>query len=69
MDHYTYFNENTSSVDGIIDVFRVFQTEVDVLRRVLKLTIYQKMIGQAAATENMEDPAGNSESEEGTDYE
>lgn len=69
MDHYTYFNENISSVDGIIDVFRESQTEVDILRRVLKLTIYQKMIGQAAAPENMEDPAGNSESEEGTDDE
>ena len=69
MDHYTYFNENISSVDGIIDVFRESQTEVDILRRVLKLTVYQKMIGQAVAPENMEDPAGNSESEEGTDDE
>ena len=69
MDHYTYFNENISSVDGIIEVFRESQTEVDILRRVLKLAIYQKMIGQAAAPENTEDPAENPDSEEGKDDE
>lgn len=52
MDHYTYFNEGISSVDGIIDVFRESQSEVDVLRRVLKLAVYQKMLGQAVTPEN-----------------
>lgn len=64
MDHYTYFNENISSVDEIIDVFRESQSEVDVLKRVLKLTVYQRMLGQAVAPENTEDTA---EAEEGTD--
>ena len=55
MDHYTYFNQNISSIDTIIDVFREPQSEVDVLKRVLKLTVYQKMIGQAVASEKTED--------------
>ncbi len=66
MDHYTYFNESISSVDGIIDVFRESQSEVDVLKRVLKLTVYQKMLGQAVAPGNTEEVA---EAEEGTDDE
>lgn len=66
MDHYTYFNESISSVDGIIDVFRESQSEVDVLKRVLKLAVYQKMLGRAVAPENTEDTA---EAGEGTDDE
>lgn len=66
MDHYTYFNAGISSIDGIIDVFRDSQSEVDVLKRVLKLTVYQKMLGQVVATENIED---TSEVEESTDGE
>lgn len=66
MDHYTYFNESISSVDGIIDVFRESQSEVDVLKRVLKLTVYQKMLGQAVAPGNTEEVV---EAEEGTDDE
>ena len=62
----TYFNESISSVDGIIDVFRESQSEVDVLKRVLKLTVYQKMLGQAVAPGNTEEVA---EAEEGTDDE
>ena len=66
MDHYTYFNESISSVDGIIDVFRESQSEVDVLKRVLKLAVYQKMLGQAVAPGDTEETA---EAEEGTDDE
>lgn len=54
MDHYTYFNESISSVDGIIEVFRESQSEVDALKRVLKLNVYAKMLGQAVAPENAE---------------
>lgn len=66
MDHYIYFNESISSVDGIIDVFRESQSEGDVLKRVLKLAVYQKMLGQAVAPESKEDTA---EAEENTDDE
>lgn len=55
MDHYTYFNENISSVDGIIDVFRESHSEVDILRKVLKLTVYQKMLGRVVVHENIEE--------------
>lgn len=66
MDHYMYFNESISSVDGIIDVFRESQSEVDVLKRVLKLAVYQKMLGQAVVPGNIEETA---EAEEETDDE
>lgn len=69
MDHYTYFNENISSVDGIIEVFRESQSEMDILRRVLKLAVYQKMIGQVVALENAEEPAESTETEDGKDDE
>ena len=69
MDHYTYFNENISSVDGIIEVFRESQSKVDILRRVLKLAVYQKMIGQAVAPGNTEETVESSEAEEGKDDE
>ena len=62
MDHYAYFNDSISSVDGIIDVFRESQSEVDVLKKVLKLAVYQRMLGQAVAPRD-------AESEEGTDDE
>ncbi|MDE6748101.1 MAG: AAA family ATPase [Lachnospiraceae bacterium] len=66
MDRYTYFNEGILSVDGIIDVFMESQSEVDVLKRVLKLGVYQKMLGQAVASENTKKNVGV---EEGTDDE
>lgn len=69
MDHYTYFNENISSVDGIIDVFRESKTEVDVLRRVLRLSIYQKMIGQMLAPENAQELSEELDAEERKDDE
>ncbi|MCM1064648.1 MAG: AAA family ATPase [Eubacterium sp.] len=66
MDHYIYFNEDISSIDGIIEIFRESQPEVDVLKKVLKGAVYQKMLGQAAAPENMEEAA---EVEENADNE
>ncbi len=57
MDHYTYFNENISSVDGIIEAFKESQLEGDILRRVLKPAVYQKMLGQMVVSENMEETA------------
>lgn len=55
MDHYVFFNENISSVDGIIEVFRESQTEEDALKKVLKMAVYSKMLGQATVAENLED--------------
>lgn len=66
MDHYAYFNESISSVDGIIDVFRESQSEVDVLKKVLKRAVYQKMLGQTVSLGKIEETA---EAEEGTDDE
>lgn len=64
MDHYTYFNESISSVDGIIEICREPQSKVDVLKRVLKFAVYQKMLGQVLPSENVE---GVTEAEEGAD--
>ena len=66
MDHYIYFNENISSVDGIIEVFRESQSKEDLLKRVLKMAVYQKMVGQVSESGSVEDAA---ESEEDTDGE
>ncbi len=66
MDHYTYFNEGIVSVDGIIDIFRESQSEEDVLKRVLKLSVYQKMIGRMVTPGNMEETTNV---EEGSDDE
>lgn len=52
MDRYTYFNENISSLDRIIQAFRESQSEVDILMRVLKRSVYLKMIGQAVVPGN-----------------
>lgn len=47
MDHHVFFNENMSSLDNIIDVFREEVTPgSDLLKRVLKYAVYQKMLGQ-----------------------
>lgn len=61
MGRYTYFNENISSVDEIIEVFNEFQSNVDVLRRVLKLVVYEKMLGQSVVPGDIE---GITETEE-----
>lgn len=56
MDRYSYFNENMSSLDMVIEVFReepVSQT--DLLKRVLKYGVYTKMVEQVESQSNEED--------------
>ena len=62
MDRYTYFNEGIFSVDGLIEVFKESQTEGDVLKRVLKYSVYQKMVGQTKISENEDETANVEES-------
>ncbi len=48
MDRYSYFNEGMSSLDTVIEVFREESaSKTDLLKRVLKYTVYAKMISQA----------------------
>lgn len=67
MDHYAYFNENITSLDNIIEVFND-SSENDALRKVLRLQVYNKMLGQIAdsesETEEAVDENGNNESSE-----
>lgn len=51
MDHYVYFNESISSIDGIIEAFREPQSESDALKRVLKASVYKKMSEQITLSE------------------
>lgn len=56
MDHSVYFNDNISSLDMVIDIFREDTSGTDILKRVLKYAVYSKMIGKADTT-TIEDPA------------
>lgn len=50
MDRYSYFNKGMSSLDSVIEVFREEpESQTDLLKRVLKYTVYSKMIGQVAS--------------------
>mgnify|MGYP001321575675 FL=1 len=50
MDRYSYFNKGMSSLDSVIEVFREEPaSQTDLLKRVLKYTVYSKMIGQVAS--------------------
>lgn len=52
MDHHAFFNENISSLDNIIDVFREeTKPGSDPLKRVLRYATYQKMLAQKAEPE------------------
>ena len=52
MDHHAFFNENISSLDNIIDVFREeAKPGSDPLKRVLRYATYQKMLAQKAESE------------------
>ena len=64
MDHYTYFNENISSVDEIIEVFMGSQPGEDTLKRVLKQTVYAKMLEHAVGRENIEETLGERTNDE-----
>lgn len=46
MDHYAYFNDEITSLDEIIDIFNDDLVGVDPLKRVLRHTVYTKMIGK-----------------------
>lgn len=67
MDRYSYFNESMSSLDSVIGVFREEKdSQMDLLKRVLKYAVYAKMIGQATETnqeENSEDKEGQLDGE------
>lgn len=71
MDHYAYFNENISSIDNIIDVFRETQSQADALKRVLKSNVYTKMLSrQGDVSGDMEETAKTGTEEgDGTDGE
>ena len=45
MGRYVYFNESMHSLDNVIEVFRDESLmNTDLLKRVLKYTVYQKML-------------------------
>ena len=50
MDRYSYFNKEMSSLDSVIEVFREEpKSQTDLLKRILKYTVYEKMINQEAS--------------------
>lgn len=65
MDRYSYFNEGMSSLDSIIEVFCEEQaSQTDLLKRVLKYSVYAKMLGQINANSQLEgESVGNEEGE------
>lgn len=64
MDHDSYFSESITSIDEIIEAFREPQPNEDVLEKVLRLAVYQKMLPQETVSEETEEVA---EAEEGAD--
>lgn len=59
MDRYSYFNEAMSSLDTVIDVFREESaSQTDLLKRVLRYSIYERMIDQKAANTQSDNPEG-----------
>ena len=50
MDRYTYFNNSMSSMDTIIEVFNNPKPGEDLLKQVLRLAVYSKMLGQTGTT-------------------
>lgn len=57
MDHSAYFNEDISSLDTIIELFRETPSNTDILKRVLKYNIYAKMLGSNSMNEGDESPS------------
>lgn len=51
MDHYTYFSDDITSLDNIIEIFNDDVVGVDPLKRILRYSVYAKMIGKAATEE------------------
>lgn len=62
MDRYSYFNEEMSSLDSVIDVFREEPTsQTDLLKRVLKYTVYAKMLERSNEGSQVESENGSEE--------
>ncbi len=51
MDHYTYFSDDIASLDNIIEIFNEDLVGVDPLKRILRYSIYSRMIGNNAIEE------------------
>lgn len=51
MDHYTYFNDEITSLDAIIEIFNDDVVAIDPLKRILRYPIYAKMLGRTTAEE------------------
>lgn len=47
MDHYAYFNDDISSLDSIIKIFNDDVVGLDPLKRTLRYSVYEKMLGKA----------------------
>ena len=62
MDHYAYFSESISSLDNIVEIFRETPSDVDILKRVLRYTVYEKMLEDNSINEG--DVSLSSEEEE-----
>lgn len=51
MDHYTFFNDDITSLDKIIEIFNDDVVGVDPLKRILRYSIYAKMLGKNSTEE------------------
>lgn len=69
MDHYTYFNDSITSLDKIIEIFSESEPGMDVLKRVLRLSVYSKMIENATPSQIEEEIPVLIEDGEGSDDE
>ena len=47
MDHYVYFNDDILSLDSIIEIFNNNALGVDPLKRILKYSVYIKMLDKS----------------------
>lgn len=51
MDHYTYFSDDITSLDNIIEIFNDDVVGVDPLKRILRYSVYAKMLGKTTTEE------------------
>lgn len=58
IDRYVYFNEGISSLDNIIEMFRDASSDADILKRVLKYTVYEKMLKANSVNEDDNSSSG-----------
>jgi len=64
MDHNSYFNEEITSLDRIIEIFKETNSD-DVLKRVLRFSVYSKMIEQVFDRDDFVEDALGKDSMEG----